>query len=71
MRRDPKGKLRRLRVPLAPRGAVGCTPKSSLHLEMLLAAATAVLYPLSPVGQKCGVGFGHPKGQGKNAGLMN
>lgn len=71
MRHDPKGKLRRLRVPLALQGAAGCTPKLSLHLEMLLAATTAVLYPLSPVGRKCGEGFGHPKGQGKNAGLMN
>lgn len=71
MRHDPKGTLRRPHVPLAQQGAVGCTPKLSLRLEMLLAATTAVLYLLSPVGQKCGVGFGHPKGQGKNAGLMN
>lgn len=71
MRHDPKGMLRRPHVPLARQGAVGCTPRLSLRLEKLLAATTAVLCPLSPIGQKCGAGFGHPKGQGENAGLMS
>ena len=71
MRHDPEGMLRRPHVPLARQGAAGCTPKSSLRLEKRLAATAAALYPLCPVGQKCGVGSGHPKGQGENAGLMN
>ena len=71
MLRDPKGMRLRPHAPLGLQGAVGCTQKSWLHLEMLLAATAAVLYLLSPVGQKCGVGFGHPIGQGENAGLMS
>lgn len=58
-------------APLGRKGEVGCTQKLWLHLEMLLAAITVVLCLLSPVGLKCGVGFGHPKQQGRNVRLMS
>lgn len=60
MRHDPEGMQLHPRVPPGPRGGVGCTQKSWLHLEMLLAVTAVVQYLPSPVEQKCAVGFGHP-----------
>lgn len=71
MRRDPKGMRLRPHALLGLKGGVAYTRKSWLHSEMLLAATAVVLYLLSPVGQKCGVGFGHPKWQGRNARLIS
>lgn len=71
MRRDPKGMRLRPHALLGLPGGVGCTQKSWLRLEMLLAATAVALYLPSPVGRKCAVGFGHPKWQGRNARLMN
>jgi hypothetical protein len=71
MLHDPKGMRLHPHAPLGPKGEGGCTLKLWLHLEMLLAATAVVLYLPSPVGLKCGVGFDHPKWQGKNARLMS
>ena len=72
MRHDPRGMRLHLRALLGLKGGVECTPKSWLHLETLLAATAVVLCPLSPTEQRCGVGFGHPKGSGrKDARLMS
>lgn len=71
MLHDPKGMQRRLHALLGLKGGVGCTRMSWLHLETLLAATAVVLYLPSPIGQKCGVGFGYPKWQGRNARLVS
>lgn len=71
MLHDPEGMQLRLHALLGLKGEEGCTLMSWLHLAMLLAAAVVGLYLPSPVEQKCGVGFGHPKHQGRNAKLMN
>lgn len=67
MRHDPKGMRPRPHALLGLQGGGRCTLKSWLHLETLLAAAAVGLYPPSPVGLRCAVGFGHPKWQGRNA----
>lgn len=61
MLHDPKGMRLHPRALLGLRGEEGCIQMLWLHLEMLPAATAAVLYLPSPVGLKCGVGFGHPK----------
>lgn len=71
MRHDPKGMRLRPHALLGLPGGVGCTQTSWLRLETLLAATAAGLYLPSPVGQKCAVGFGHPKQQGRNMRPMN
>lgn len=71
MRHDPKGMRPRPHALLGLQGGGRCTRKSWLHLETLLAATAVGLYPPSPIGLRCEVGFGHPKWQGGSARLIS
>lgn len=71
MHHDPKGMRPRPHALLGLQGGGLCTQKSWLHSVTLLAATAAGLYPPSPIGLRCAVGFGHPKWQGKNARPMS